>query len=183
MKWSPESYQRALCGLEFCNICPDAATRLNRMQAGWAKALLGIRDAQQGPWAVVIAECGWTRRVGTLMYERAIMLKARAALTPPEHPVNQLLVFASSSRASPWLEALSTFQSSSALCEAIPGIADYISAADILEARADPVRKSRLLKQYHKSMVEPMLQDYDEQAFLAAVDQQSWPYLQLQLGP
>ena len=40
--------QAALFGIEFCIGLCNAESRLNRMQAGWAKAILGIRDCPQG---------------------------------------------------------------------------------------------------------------------------------------
>ena len=95
----------------------DAVLQLNRMQAGWARALLGIRDAQQGPWSILIAECGWVRRLGTLMLERAIMLKARASLLPRQHPLNWLLRESCASSTPNWATAVAEIQSSLELPE------------------------------------------------------------------
>ena len=84
----------ALYGIEFCIGLSGAESALNRMQAGWAKALLGCRDAVDGRWAFLICECGWQFRLGTRMFERAVMLKARLQLLPASHPTSQLLSLA-----------------------------------------------------------------------------------------
>ena len=46
-------------GIELCILVDDAERRLNRMQAGWAKSILGIGDTLQGHWPLLFVECGW----------------------------------------------------------------------------------------------------------------------------
>ena len=86
-----------LHGLEFCISVPMAESALNRVQASWAKSLLGCRGAREGKWPIWVAERGWFRRLGTLMLERAILLKSRAQLLPLAHRVVRILSAASRS--------------------------------------------------------------------------------------
>ena len=89
----------ALYGIELRVLVPNAERGLNQMQVGWAKALLGISDCRQGLWPILVCECGWTCRLGTVMLVRAIMLKARIQLLQATHPASQLLLIASASDA------------------------------------------------------------------------------------
>ena len=86
----------ALFGLEICVSVPGAESALNKMQIGWSKHLLGIGDCRQGLHAFLIAECGWSGRLGTTMLLRAIMLKPRIQFLPPQHPAASLLNLAHS---------------------------------------------------------------------------------------
>ena len=98
--------QSALYGLELCISVPHAELRLNRMQVGWAKALLGIRDCPQGKWFVLVAESGWAMRLGTKMLECAIMLLARIALLPSDNPSHRMATLALASYSPSWISAL-----------------------------------------------------------------------------
>ena len=77
--------------LEFCIAVPGAISALNRLQAELAKHVLGIPGCREGAWCLVIAECGWTWRLGTRLWERTLMLLARVHLLPAQHPASQLL--------------------------------------------------------------------------------------------
>ena len=80
----------ALYGVEFCIGLTAAETELNRLQASRAKAILDCRGSYPGPWTIWLVECGWTRRLGTVLLEKAIMLDARVTLRPPQHPATQI---------------------------------------------------------------------------------------------
>ena len=67
---------------------------LNRLQARWAKKILGIGGFRQGAWALVVAECGWTRPLASQMFIEAIMLEARVLLMPQSCAATKILLIA-----------------------------------------------------------------------------------------
>ena len=54
-------------GIALCINVPGAASQLNRMQAEWARHLLGIAGCRQGAWPFLVSEVGWQMRLGTRM--------------------------------------------------------------------------------------------------------------------
>ena len=92
----------ALFGFEFCIGVVGAEATLNRLQVTWARHLLGFPNLRVGPWSILIAECGWPMRLGTKMFERAILLKARIQLLPPSHHAHSLLRAATCESVDSW---------------------------------------------------------------------------------
>ena len=90
----------------FCISVHGAESAMNRMQAGWARALLGCRHTHAGAWPLLVAELGWKRRLGTRMLERAIMLRARALLLQESHPARRVLTVARASSHVTWHTAV-----------------------------------------------------------------------------
>ena len=81
----------ALNGLPFCIGVDGAESCLNRLQAEWAKTLLGFDGFPQGAWPFLICEVGWKYRLGTRMYGAAIMLEARLLLPPTDLSIHALM--------------------------------------------------------------------------------------------
>ena len=169
-----------LYGIEFCLGVPNAVKSLNQLQVSWAKSLLGISMSRAGTWPFLICECGWTRRLGTSMYARALMLKARASLLPASHPTSQLMLALHGGFAHSWLGQVADVQRHTEFGERIPDIGEVFSEADIALARSCPPTRRRLLTHYRRSFVDRVLDAYDLAALSTAGVSASWPYLRFQ---
>ena len=126
-----------LFGIESTIAVPGAGATFNRLQAGWARHLLGFPRRREGRQSLVIAECGWTRRLGTKMLERAVLLKARVQLLPLEHPACALLRVATTAEFETWATSVARIQSLPQLPFRIPDIAETMSADTVAQGRAD----------------------------------------------
>ena len=84
-----------LYGIEFRIALSNAESSLNRLQVSWAKHILGFPESRAG--SLLVCECGWRMRLGTLMLRRALMLKARISLLPTAHPAPRLFQLADDS--------------------------------------------------------------------------------------
>ena len=137
-----------LFGMGLCIGVPGAEWKLNKMQAGWARALLGCPDARAGRWSCLFIECGWSHRLGTKMLERAIMLKARLALLPGNHPAFQLLSAAFASVAPTWATLILEAQASERFTTPVPDISTMLSASEVAEAQSCKVFRRSCLRMY-----------------------------------
>ena len=109
---------------------------LNRLQSAWAKNLLGIGTCPQGAWNIVRADCGWCRRLGTTMLERALALSIRVQLLPLDHPALIAFQIASASEIASWASQLREIQWRLSSFGPLPPITDILSDAEIDEARS-----------------------------------------------
>ena len=109
---------------------------LKKLQVSWAQTLLGFRAERAGQWALVVAECGWVRRLGTRMLEKAVLLKARVALLPETLPASRLLHLASSSSSPSWATAVKDIQINTFPELPIPDITSFLSLEEVREARS-----------------------------------------------
>ena len=165
-----------LYGMEFCIATPGAEAALNRAQVSWAKQVLNISSSRAGIWTFLVRECGWRLRLGTRMFARAILLKARACLLPPSHPTAQLLRILSGSQCINWLGQVSALQCRADFCSSIPDITVVFAEARIVSARSDASVRRLLLRQYRNSFVTPVLLAYDDASFNNAACSSPWPY-------
>ena len=168
--------EACLYGLEMCVLTSQAESRLNRMQAGWARVLLGIGQCSEGTWMHLVAECGWRVRLGTRMWERAIMLKARLSLLPKCNPVHRILCTATTSTTTTWISVVRDWQMHAGLPSAIPDLLETCSLDDVELARGCRSIRKRLIDRYKSHHVRPILQQYDDKAFLTSTQRGHWPY-------
>ena len=168
-------------GLEFVVAVEGAESALNRMQVVWARTLLGLRGHRVGLWPFLVAECGWSMRLGTIMLEQALMLKARTQLLPEAHPAKRVLsLTALSSVAIPWPDAVSEIQRRLGLTAPLPDITATVSDTDLEEAGRDKGARLKILHHYKSSVVRPACIRYDQAAFDAAGTRDWWFYAEHQ---
>ena len=165
-----------LYGVEFCICVESAETQLNRMQAHWAKRILGIHSLRQGAWAIVTTECGWSLRLGTEMLLRAIMLKARCRLLHTGHLVRILLDAYSSHCGTTWLACVKSIQQRRDFPREIPDITDVFEKDLLDTATTNKPSRKRLLRIYRQRYVLPTLKEYDIAAFSRVSSNSKWPY-------
>jgi len=166
----------ALYGIEFCIATSGAEAGLNRMQVSWAKHVLGFGTSRAGIWSFVVRECGWSRRLGTCMLARAILLKARILLLPLLHPAARLVVLLSSSSIDTWLLRVSQLQCRPDFSSIIPDLSDVFAEGRISHARGDAGARRSLLRSYRKLWVDPVLDACDVDALSKAASNSQWPY-------
>ena len=169
-----------LYGMEFCLGVPGAESALNRLQAEWASHLLGIQCYREGPWTLLIAECGWSGRLGTRMLERAILLNARIHLLPVTHPAAELMAVAESSGVASWASQVRELSSSAVLPGPIPCITDTLSPDELAEARLQPTARHACIDRFRRLHVLPIFAEYDQRAFESSASTYAWPYGQFQ---
>ena len=149
---------------------PRAFHALNELQVAWARRLLGCRTACDAdvPGPVVVTQCGWTLRLGTLFQERCIMARARLLALPPEHPGARVFVAARATTATTWVAAVG------ALMQKFPGgipdldLHPLFGGQALGEARANPAARRKLLKAYRLHVVRPALLQHDAAVFYEA---------------
>ena len=171
---------QVLHGIEFCIGVVGAEKELNRLQAHWAKRVLGIHGFREGAWQVVAVECGWPRRLGTEMLLRAIMLKARCHLLPPSHPARVLCAGSDVSAQADWLHFLTNIRTRSEFTVSIPDICEVFSFEQLEAACPTKSSRQRLLRNYRNVYVLPVLREYDLCAFAQVANNTLWPYATLQ---
>ena len=157
---------KALYGIEFCIHVNAAEHSFNRLQIDWARNLLGVTGAKAGKWSILLAECGWQRRLGTRMAECAIMLKARVSLLPLGHPARRFMELASRSSYDTWCTKVAKWQISLS-DNAIPDITSVFPSASVEDARVNAIARRKLVRQYRERWVRPAADAYDNKAFEA----------------
>ena len=167
--------QSALFGMEFCIDVRGALHQLNRMQVGWAKALLGIRDCPQGQWSFLVVECGWTVRLGTRMIMRAILLHARIVLLPVTCPAHIVASRARACKSNSWVSSVASLCKSNKLPQHISLVEEMFPTEAIDFARQCKTQRQKLLQQY-TTHVKAALRTYDEHEFQATAANSVWPY-------
>ena len=171
---------QVLYGIEFCIGVVGAETSLNRLQAHWAKCILGIQSFREGAWQVVSVECGWPRRLGTEMLLRAIMLKARCHLLPQSHPARVLCSLPTSSAQPAWLRHVAQTRTRRDFMVVIPDICDIFTTEQLDIASSTKSSRQRLLRNYRDLHVLPVLREYDSCAYAQVANNSRWPYATVQ---
>ena len=144
---------------------PHIETDLNKLQAGWARAVLGCKRGPRLNWALSWVQCGWGRRLGTRMLEQAIMAQAQLWVLPGGHPAVVMREAARSSPAPSWWRRVGNILAD------LPGgpLPDIIDVAEFTDqiagATADPGKRKALLKRY---VVRPVLREYDPSVYQVA---------------
>ncbi|CAK0891154.1 unnamed protein product [Prorocentrum cordatum] len=116
---------------------------------------------------VVVAQCGWTCRLGTRMLERAIMARARLLAQPPDHPGTRMLALARRLTRASWASAVAA-----RMAELTPPVLDI----DVHPAFRHPLRGAQgslqlrrsLLRDFKLQVVRPALRARDRAAFQRA---------------
>ena len=163
----------ALHGIAFCIGVKSAETTLNRIQANWAKTLLGIKDYPQGLWPFLVAECRWPRRLGTKMLGEAIMLEARIRLLPDHTAAAGALLAA---RQSPFHSWAKLAQSLRHRLGQLPDILDWLCQEGVVFDHTDKKQRKYTARRFRHKVVYPALSQYDQEAYLKAERTSGWPY-------
>ena len=155
----------AMTRLALCVAVPGAEADLNRMQAEWARTLLGIPGYPQGTWSYLICEVGFQYRLGTCIMCEAIMLETRLLLLPEALPVYRLLLLARQSDLPNWANQV---------CEVrrklnnMPDVLSVLGDGITEDLRKSADARRKLAKQYRINVLLPVLREYDYNALLTA---------------
>ena len=106
----PRVEAAALHGLEFC-ISTQQRNPDQQVTSFMGQSTIRNQCCNQGLWPLMQAECGWARRLGTRMFERAIMLRARMLLLPAGHIAQSMLIQSRATVNSTWERSVAELQS------------------------------------------------------------------------
>jgi len=85
---------KATYGIELLVGTPCAETKLDNLQASWAKCIIGARTCRDVRGSLAVRVCGWPIRLGTLMLERAVICLAKLELLPAHYTSRHLTLLA-----------------------------------------------------------------------------------------
>ena len=151
-------------------LASEAETSLNRLQFFWARHILGCNQGCALNWNLCILQCGWNMRLGTRMWEFAIVARARLFLMPPESPAARIFQIALHCTCPTWVLHVANFMTSSSLPETIPEIWSMsgISVAKVTKAQGDNIARKDLLRRYRMDVVRPILLQRDRIRFASS---------------
>jgi len=164
-------------GSGLCVGINHAEVTLNRIQARWARELLGLQNLRVGSWCHLVTQCGWQCRLGSLLLAEAIMLEARVLIFPENAPARRLLVAA---QASPWLTWGQHVRLARQKLGGMPSIIEWAGARAVSEARLTSWSRKRLTGAYKHRILKPQLKKYDQDAFQAGSGRHGWPFATFQ---
>ena len=131
----------------------------------------------------MVGECGWPARLGTIMLEQALMLKARTQLLPASHHARRILSLAEGTTVRIlWTTALASIERRLGLSRPLPSITSFFSARELDEARNSKESRLSLLHHFKAAVIRPACVLYDQAAFDVAGTRDSWPYAAVQSG-
>lgn len=144
-------------------LAPRIEATMDKLQASWARVILGCEYGHPVSWALLRAQCGWTPRLSSRIWEAAIVALARLAVLPPSHPGARMVQCALASTATTWVSSVKSFMSSDYFSNPISGIAEHPAFSEELLAEAtwDVDARKALLRQYRLEDVQPALQALD----------------------
>ncbi|CAE8646774.1 unnamed protein product [Polarella glacialis] len=161
-----------LYAAEILALHGQAEAKLNTLQAGWAKTLLGCRNSQWMRGSLAVAQCGWQTRLGTLMVERIIVGLARIQTYPAWHPAAVMCFLTEDSLADTWVSRVHGLMNNIALETPIPTVwKSGLFPPGILKlAQKDASVRRAVLKTYRLQVVRPALATRDAAAFRKDAD-------------
>ena len=167
----------ALHGIAFCITLPSAESCLNKLQAGWARVVLGIKDFPQGITPFLITECRWTWRLGTRMFAEALMLEARVCLLPDICCASPALAAARSSVFPSWASAVRALRER---LGDLPDITTWLSGQGIDARHLGRFERKSHARRFRQKIIYPALREYDDYYYRSAGATKDWPYPDLQ---
>ncbi len=168
-------------------VCADGAIEaLNRLQLGWARALLGLPMFAEVRHALLLLQCNWPFRLGTRVVEEAIMALARLRVSPPCSPGTRLLLLAEEIGGQSWLSTIWELMDGYA-----PGMpvrevhrCGLFSDHEMAAAAENRDARRMLLRRYRLQAVRPALADSDARYFASTTNRvlEGWgcPYSNFQ---
>jgi hypothetical protein len=177
--------QSTLYGAELLVLCNGAEGALNRMQREWALLTLGARPVCHIRGFLAVVQCGWLLRLGTRMWERAIMSRARIFLHPSDHPASIWQRLSATTLALTWTSCVAHAMRTKFPARIPDIICPNVTSSDALAvARGCNLKRRALLRSYKFAHVRPALTEYDQNAFSAVAAKSlgslRWSFLRLQ---
>ena len=150
-------------------VVPGAIVAFNRLQLEWGRRILGCHTGPHLRWMIVIAQCGWSRRLGSKLVERAVMARARMLVLPDSHPSARMLALADSVPAFSWSKSVLEIMASGSFGGVIPDLVlDSVFPSERVQfAKIDVSERRKLLKEYKWAVVRPILMRSDKEEYLS----------------
>ena len=163
-------YPVVLYGSEVLILAKASERRLNFLQEGWAKAIIGVRRCKCLSGRLAVRECGWKFRLGTLMIIKAITFFNKVCLLAPSHPLRRLFFLAGSLPCDSWVSSVRLLMNDPRLNAPIPSVWDcgLFPAELLLRCQDDRDLRKHVMRQFKTSFVEPAWLQVDSLAFADA---------------
>ena len=156
-------------GAALLAVAPQADVALNRLQQYWARSILGCAGFAGLPWSLLLASCGWVARLGTKVFEYAIVCRARLFVLPDDHPAVEMF------KASVVLPNADCWASQikARMLASRPPVPDIVevptfSVRELVSARSDKAVRKLVLRRYRSEVVRPRLLQADAALFETA---------------
>jgi hypothetical protein len=151
---------------------------MDRLQASWARDILGCRHALHIGWSSLRLQCGWDLRLSSRVVLGAIMALARLQLLPVNHPGSRMLALAASLPYGGWVAIVRQEMNHPSLTKPIPSLLEHSAFAmhEIESAQACKVARRLLLRRYRAVVVLPSLRERDQQLYLSSASNLVAPF-------
>ena len=150
-----------LHGAALLVMVPTAEAALNRLQAFWARVLLGGPPGFRLATLSAMVVCGWPQSLGSLAWEAAIIALARLYVLPSMHPGTRMLELALNRGRANWVFVVLDFMNRNQIPDITKAGFDESSLG---EARTDSAERKSLLRRYRWDVVKPKLPTKDAAA-------------------
>ena len=147
-----------LYGAAFFVLADGATAALNRMQAHWARSILGCPLNVHISWAILVAQCGWEFRLSSRALEAAFVGLARLSVLPLDHPAARVAKAARATPARTWYQSISALLVSVVPGHPIPEIEVCPTlACEVSRSRECGAARKLALRRYRWEVVRPAL--------------------------
>ena len=148
-------------------LAPGMHTAMDRLQASWARDILGCRHAVNLSWSSLRVQCGWDLRLSSKVVLVSIMAFARLQLLPCSHPGSRMLGLALRLPSQSWAVVVMQEMNHATLASPILSILSHpsFSSHQVEEARSCKESRKELLRSYRTIAVLPLLRERDQRLY------------------
>ena len=152
-------------------MAPRMAQTLDKLQASFAKIILGCRQVPRIKWQALRVCCGWDLKLSSKVVLAAIMALSRLQLMPESHPGARMLAVAWAIPCAGWVATVKGLMADPTLH---PPIVDSLAhhsftEFEVLHARTCKEQRRLLLKRYRNDVVLPALRERDHRLYSQSV--------------
>ena len=152
-----------LFAAEIWPLRPSFYKQLDRLQADWAKSILGATCHTELCGALAVALCGWKSRLSSKAIQRACLFLAKVFLLPQDHPTYVMIFLARTCSHGTWWHSVTELMQN--LCIPTLEASQLVGASSLDQARGDLLLRKSLLQRYKCQVVVPILQRRDDSEF------------------
>jgi hypothetical protein len=149
-------------------VCVCMASSLDKLQASWARDILGCRHAYNISWSSLRLLCGWSLRLSSKVVLTAILSLARLQLLTSSHPGHRMLALAMQLPGSGWVSAVLAEMRDVSFAAPITQIIhhSYFTSDEITAAQSCRETRKLVLRRYRTQVVLPALLERDHRSYL-----------------
>jgi len=170
-------------------MAPRMSHVMDKVQASWARDILGCRGIWHIKHHSLRVLCGWDLRLSSKVHLAAIMALSRLQLLPSDHPGARMLALAWDVPCLGWVAVVKDLMRQPSLGGGIPDLLSYsgFTISDVQAARSSKDHRKALLKRYRNAVVAPALRERDQRLYLqsasSVITSLGWTYSSLLPAP